>query len=401
MKSKDTFERRTHKQGLAVIKHQGIFRRQISLWEGVALIVSSTVGAGVLGIPYAVAQAGVLIGLVYIVSIGILIIGLNLLLGEVATQTKQELQLAGLARKYIGRWGEWAMTIVFYSSILGALLVYLIGEGKVLSQLVGGAAFWWSIGFFVIATFLIAIGVRTIKRIELFLMLGVLIVVLFIAGWSAPHVRGDYLAYTNVADLLFPYGVVLFSFFGLNAIPEVHAILVDQSNTFKKAIVISGVITIIVYAAFALAVVGVTGVHTTQVATLGLGNAIGPIMILFGNIFAVLAMGTSYLIVGLSFRDSLHWDFHIPRWIATTIMSIIPLVLFLFGVRSFINTLDVVGGVFISIAMLLTIWIYWSAQNRGDVPKGKFHLHHTLILAMVLVLALSFGAVYSVLKLFY
>jgi len=50
--------------GLSLVQHQGIFRRRLTMFEGVALIVSATIGAGVLGLPYAISKVGLLIGLV-------------------------------------------------------------------------------------------------------------------------------------------------------------------------------------------------------------------------------------------------------------------------------------------------------------------------------------------------
>ena len=83
-----------------VAPHQGIFRKQLTLWEGVALVLSGTIGAGVLAIPYAVSRVGLLIGFVYILTIGLLMMTLNLLLGEIAARTKGDVQLAGLAKRY-------------------------------------------------------------------------------------------------------------------------------------------------------------------------------------------------------------------------------------------------------------------------------------------------------------
>ena len=74
--------------------------------------------------------------------------------------------------------------------------------------------------------------------------------------------------------------------------------------------------------------------------------------------------------------------------------------IFLLGVRHFIVAIDIVGGVFISLEMLLMLLIYWRAKQRKDWEPGKYRLHHTTFLAIVLLLALSIGAVYSVIKLF-
>lgn len=385
-------------QPLAV--HQGVFRRRMSLWGGTALIVSSTVGAGVLGIPYAVAQAGIGIGLVYIFGLGVLLIGLNLLLGEVVIRTRQSFQLPGLARKYLGRWGEWLMTSIIYLTMFAVLVIYIIGEGETLASLFGGNPFVWSVVFFLIGGSLVAIGIRTIKVAEMILTLGVMLIVLLIVLASAPHIIWPHIRYTNLAHALFPYGVILFAYSGTAAIPEAYTLLKHKKKQFKKAIIIAGAISMTIYALFAVMVVGVTGADTTEIATIGLGNALGPAMFVLGNLFALFAMGTSFLVNGLALRDSLHWDYRIPPLAASLLVAGLPFLVFVLGLRQFIAAMDFVGGVFISAAMLLIILIYWRAKQKGDVPVGKYRLHHAALLAFLLVLALSFGAIYSIVKLF-
>ncbi|MFH1286306.1 MAG: aromatic amino acid transport family protein [Candidatus Magasanikbacteria bacterium] len=380
--------------------HQGFFRRRLTLWEGVALIVSSTVGAGVLGIPYAVSRVGLLIGMLYIFGLGILFIGFNLLLGEVVVRTRQSMQLSGLARKYLGRVGEVIMTSLGYLATIGVLVIYIIGEGDTLSALFGGSNFIWSIVFFCFASALIIVGMRTIKIVEFLLTLGILFVIVLITAVAAPHMQWLHVEYTNFAYILFPYGVILFAFNASAAVPEAHTLFEKKNGLFKKAILISGAISIAIYAVFALITVGVTGLETTEIATIGLGKVLGSSMNILGNIFAFLAMGTSFLIVGLGFRDSLAWDYKFKHLNASFLVVGLPFIIFLLGLRQFIAVMDFVGGVFMSIQMLLILVIYWQAKQKGDIKVGKYKLHHTLFLMIALVFALTIGAIYSVAKLF-
>jgi len=370
------------------------------MWQAVALIVSATIGAGILAVPYAIAKVGIAVGIVYLIGLGGLMIGMGLFLGEVAVRTRSNLQLVGLAKKYLGRGGEVLMTVLMYATILGVLTVYIIGSGEGLAVLFGGTSFFWSVMFVMSATLLIYIGLRTVKTVELVLTLLILFVVLFLASKGAPHVDILNFQYMHLAQLLFPYGVILFAYNSTTSIPEAHALLKENNGDFKKAIVISGLIAMAVYILFAIIVVGVTGAQTTEIATVGLGAALGRGVFFLGNIFAVLAMSTSFLIVGLSLRDSFEWDYKFPRSLATTLTCGIPFALFLFGLRQFIAVLDIVGGVLMSTEMLLIMLIYWRARQLGDAPPGRYKLHHTIFLFIALLIALSVGAVYSVLKLF-
>lgn len=383
-----------------IVQHKGIFRKQISLFEGIALIVSATIGAGVLGIPYAVAKVGIPVGLAYIILLGLLMMGLNLLLGEITIRTKETFQLAGLAGKYLGSFGKWFMTLILYGGLFGILVVYIIGEGATLAELFGGSEFMWSLIFFFVATIPIILGMRTLKVVEFVLTIAILAVVMIIAAWSVPHVEIVNITSTNWAHFFFPYGVILFAFSGTTAVPEVHSILKHKEQTFKQVIMYSALITIAVYCIFAFMVVGVSGAETTEIATIGLGQQLGPIMFILGNVFAALAMGTSFMVIGLSLRDSLQWDFKVKRSLSNLIVLGIPLGIFLLGLREFIAAIDFVGGVLISTQLLLIILIYLRARKMGDVAPKKLWFQGSMWLVLLLVLAFSAGAVYSVLKLF-
>lgn len=380
--------------------HLGVFKKNISMFEGVALIVSGTIGAGILGLPYAIAKVGVLLGVLYIVAIGLLMMGLNLLLGKIASSNQGQMQIVGMAQKYLGVYGKWLMTGLLYFLLWGVLVVYIIGEGEVLSAIFGGSAFFWSVFFLAFATILIYIGIQTIKVVELFLSLGVLGVVLILVYSSAFHIQSINLTEINFMNLLLPYGILLFAFHGTTSVPEAYSILVNREQTFKKAIIIAGAISIIVYSLFAAVIVGVTGLETSEIATIALGEKLGPKIFLLGNLFAVLAMGTSCLMAGLALRDSMKWDFRLSRGVSTFLVCGIPFLIFIFGLRGFIEAIDIVGGVFMSTEMLLILLIYWKAKQKGDLKVGKYKLHHASLLLGLLLLALSFGAVYSVIKLF-
>src|SRR3989338_5389839 len=148
-----------------------------------------------------------------------------------------------------------------------------------------------------------------------------------------------------------------------------------KSAFFKKAIVMAGIIIITVYAIFTAVILGVTGLATTEIATIGLAGKVGPIAASLGNIFALFAMGTSFLLVGLAARDSLRWDFGMRGARASLLVAGVPLGLFLVGVRRFITAIDIVGGVFLSLEMLLLVIIYWRGEKLGGVPPRKQRLH--------------------------
>ena len=250
------------------------------------------------------------------------------------------------------------MSLVSYTLLLGALLIYIIGEGETLSALFGGTPFFWSVIFFLLGSFCVFLGLRTIKVAELILMLGLLALVLFLVLWSAPHIQFAHWQYADFAQYLLPYGVLVFAYHGTTSVPEAHSILPKDIRLFRKVIVTAGAIVMAVYAIFALVVVGVTGPETTEIATIGLGQFLGPAVFIVGNFFASIAMGTSFLMAGVALRDSLSWDFRVHPLISAGVVTLVPFLLFLFGIREFVATIDIVGGVFMSLEILLILMMY-------------------------------------------
>lgn len=199
--SMNTYLRKFDKR-MRLSKHVGIWRKEMSLWEGVALITSGTIGAGLLAIPYAVSQVGISIGLLYIFGIGILMIGLNLLIGEISIRTKENFQLPGLAKKYLGNWAGKFMTGIIYSMLFGVQLVYIIGTGESLEALFGGNPVMWSLVFFALAALPIIVGLRTVKVVEVVLMVLILSVVLIISSTASSYIKIQHFSHVNLASLL-------------------------------------------------------------------------------------------------------------------------------------------------------------------------------------------------------
>jgi amino acid permease len=108
-----------------------------------------------------------------------------------------------------------------------------------------------------------------------------------------------------------------------------------------------------------------------------------------GNIFAMLAMATSFLILGMSLKDSLSWDFGLSNKKSTLLAVGLPLIIFIAGLRQFILAIDIVGGIFMSLEMFLIIYIYWRAKHLGDIKETSYTLHHSMMIAIIAIILLA------------
>ncbi len=379
-------------------------RERANFFETIAIILGTIVGAGVLGIPYAVARVGFGIGLVYLLGLGVVSLLLHVLLGEVIIRTKDTTtQLAGLAGTYLGRPGKLIMSGLFFLGTYSALLAYMIGEGEVLTALFGGSTFVWSMLFLAVGAFFLHRGLKTVKVVELIMVTGLFFVVLGIAFFSAPAITLTNLTTPpNWVYLLLPYGVILFAFHGTTSLPIARTLLAREPRLFKRAIIIACVSSMALYILFAMVVVGVTGLATTEVATVGLGEALGPWVALFGNVFAFFAMGTSFLALGTALHETYEWDYKVPPNIAWLLTVLVPLVIFVSGVRSFVGVISFAGALFISIEAIMIVLMYWRAWTaRGGVERARgFAFHHAAFASMVVIGVFVAAALYSLSTLF-
>lgn len=385
---------------MPVVLHGGVFKKTATVSEAVFIITGMTIGAGILGLPYVIARSGLALGLILIALWGLVVLLLNLMLGDIAVRTRQNFQLPGFAGKYLGKWAKHLLSVIIIFSGFGTLLAYIIGEGQALSEIFGGTPFWWSVFFWSLGSFFIWQGLQTVKTIDRVLSLTVIVLIVALSTFLLPKINIEYVHYSNLANFFLPFGVILFAMHATPAIAEAHALLPGSEKRFKKAIIIGTLIPIAVYLLFALAVVGYFGLSVTEVATIGFGRAFGPGFIIMANAFAVLAMGTCFMGMGLALKQTFVWDHKLNPYLAEFAVVVVPLLLFLFGFRSFVEVLDVVGGLFIGLESLLIVLICYVARKKGDLDGSRYAFKNFWLAAVPVLIFFLVATVYSVTKIF-
>lgn len=382
-----------------VVLHQGVYKKIATVPEAIFMITGLTIGAGVLGVPYVVAQVGLFIGILYILFLGLAMLSLNLMIGEIAVRTKEPSQLPGFAGKYLGGWAKKILSITIVFTGIGALLAYIVGEGETLAIVFGGDKIIWSAVFWSIAGFFVWQGLQTAKKAEKIVSFTVIAIICGLSIYLLPKVETVNFFHSNLSKIFLPYGVILFALNATPAVVAAHALLPGSQRHFRKAVIIGTLIPIVVYILFALATVGVNGLETTEVATIGLGKKLGDGVLVIGNIFASLAMFSCFIGMGIALKQTLVWDHKVRSWLAGLFVISAPLFLFLLGIRNFVAILDIVGGLFIGIEAVLMILVCYMARKKSDLDASRYGLNNFWLLAIPVLLIFSFATVYSIIKL--
>jgi len=376
-----------------------MFKKDLPLFQAVSTMIGTIIGAGILGIPFVFAKAGFWTGVAILAVITFAMIAMKLIVGEVTLRTYGKHQLAGYVEKYMGKFWKDISSAVLVIGVAGSLLAYFIGVGQVLSEVFGGSQLVWGLGFYIIASALLYFGIKLIKNIEFILTGFIFLIVLLILFLSHQHIELGNLASFDYTKLLIPYGVVLFACSGLMAVPEVRQILFRREHLFKKAMYLGAIIPSIIYLIFAWIVVGVTGLQTTEVATIGLGKFIGPNILFLGNIFAFFTMSTSFLTIGLALKETLNFDFKIKHIWAWLITAIVPLIIYFAGFKSFISILAIVGALGFGVNGVIYIFCYWLARKHGRrEPEYKLSRVFALPVSVFLIIIFIGGLVYTLMS---
>ena len=382
-------------------------------FEAIATLVGTIIGAGVLAIPYAFMKAGFLTGLLNLVILSAAVVFLYLYMGEIVLRTNGKMQLTGYAQKYLGKNGRRLMAFSMIFGIYGAIVAYIIGVGRSLNSLFHFPSLEMfgifispeliaSLAFFIFGITVVYFGLEWVKKSELVMSSVVLAIILIISLISVLGINFSNLAAFNISSIFIPYGVVLFALAGAVAIPEMEEELVKNRDKLKKAIIVGTIIPIALYLIFALVVVGNCGIKTGEIATTCLIDKYGFLMAIFGNLFPIFAMSTSFLTLGLGLKQMFNYDYKFSHLISWLFTSIVPLILFFWifffvGHETFYRTIGLTGGIAMTLEGILIVLMFVKAKRKGD-RKPEFQIKSSKIISAILIILFFIGMIYTILE---
>ena len=361
----------------------------------IAALIGTMVGVGIFGLPFAFSKAGFWVGFGFLVALGLITLLVDLMYGEIVLRTDSQHQLVGYTRLYLGSVFK---KIIFFSiafTSYAALLAYIIISGEFISNVLylwPVTRDYFSYGFFAVFSLLVLFGLKRISWLELALTLLFIsvIVIVFFAGYH--QIDFDNYKTFNSYYWFLPYGVILFAFAGLSAVPIQKEILSGQEHLLKKSIFIAILVVGLLYLLFAFTVVGISGDITSEDAIKGLYEFIGGKILFLGSLFGALAVGTSYLMLGTAMREIYQYDYNFGKFMSWLLVVIPPIILFMGGIRTFIDIIGLAGAVALALEMTILVLIYIKARKKGtrtpeyslNIPKFFFYFLIIIFLAGII-----------------
>lgn len=351
--------------------------KQLSFWEGVALIVGTTIGAGILSMAYASRKAGYMPLLFWLVLVGFISTLSMLYVAECTLRSNSNHQLSGLARCYLGKFGSWAIFCAVVVNTMGGLTAYTSSSGQILSQLLGGSSTVGSLIFFVPALTILYLGLKALGRAEKAIAFCMIVMILTLVIASLLHVEPQIqrLLEGNWKYMIPIFNVVVFSFQAQFIVPELARGFRHRPQLLVPSIIIGMVLTFIILSLMPLSIILLTGLEgISEVATLSWGKTLGLWAFYTANIFALCAMMTSYWGLGSSCLTNVFDKFNLGserNWKTRSgvllLIGGIPLIISLRGSVGFVNALYFSGVISGFLFALLPILLLRKARLKIHV----------------------------------
>ena len=368
--------------------------KEKGMWEAVLTFVGVIVGAGILGLPYVFSKVGVILGLI-LMFIFMLILGFSyIVIGEVCQRTRGKHQLVGLVEKYLGKKWKIVMAATMIVSLYGALVAYSLVAGNILDAFFGGGVLIYSILFVLILSIFLFFKFRTFAGLESAISLIKIIFCLVVGIYLLKDINVGNLLGFNVKEIVYPLGVIMFALCGVSVIPIMNFELIKK-NEFKKAIWIGLLISVIIYAIFAVSFVGVMGSTTPEVATMGLQGGLFIIV----NIFVLLALITAFLGLGLALKETYVFDFKMMGYKAWILLFVGTLVLVIFNPASFIKILGLTGALSAGLATILLYYAHSVARKKSDL-EPSYKMNDYKLLKILFSILFLFVLILEIISLF-
>ncbi len=330
--------------------------------EASALLIGTQIGAGILGLPFALKDLGIL-GIVLIAVVGCL----TLVTAMVVLRLSEKFHgsLSEVTQACLGKAGAAVMLISISILIYGAMIAYIASSGQLIEKLFGFQSQISSYVFWAIFSLVVLFGIKLSGEVELGLNFILMLALLAGAFMVFPKFNPQNLAIKDPGKLTGGVGVVAFAYVSHMLVPEILRGMGD----FKRAalsVKLGFFVPMFFYSIFALAFVGALGSNTPEIVTTILEER-GSFGKVVGILLPLSAIGTSYIGVSFAQMRNIEGLFKINRMWSWVLTVFPPLVIYLCGLKSFVKALWL-GGTFggIIYAGILPVLMYMKCcDNKG------------------------------------
>jgi tyrosine-specific transport protein len=370
-----------------------------SVLGGSLLVAGTSIGGGMLALPVLTSQAGFVPSIVVYFFCWLFMASTGLLFLEISQWMKGESNIVSMAERTIGRAGSYFAWIVYLFLFYCLSVAYMVGCGNILVELSQYHIPDWlgPLLFVILFSPLILISTALASHLNIWLVAGLVLSYLGFVFLGFHYVQTYLLNFHDWSYSLRVLPIAFTSFAYQGIIPTLATFMHHDAKNIRKAILIGSFIPLIAYVLWEgliLGTVPIEGPNGLKEALEQGKNAVQPLRFFIssgsvfglGQVFAFLALVTSFLGVSLGLRDFLADGLKIQKDIKGKILIALmvffpPLVIAISYPHIFLIALDYAGGFGCALLLgLLPIVMAWRGRYslgmpyQPQLPGGKILL---------------------------
>ncbi len=360
------------------------------------IVAGTTIGAGMLAMPLAAAGVGFSVTLGLLIGLWALMCYTALLLLEVYQHVPADTGLGSLAKRYLGRYGQWLTGFSMMFLMYALTAAYISGAGELLASSINnwlGATLSPAAGvllFTFVAGGVVCVGTSLVDLFNRFLFSAKIIFLVIMLALLTPHIHK-----VNLLTLPLQQGLalsaipVIFTSFGFHgSVPSIVSYMNGNIRRLRWVFMTGSAIPLVAYIFWQLATLGsidsptFRGLLASHAGLNGLLKALrevvaSPHVELAVHLFADLALATSFLGVALGLFDYLADLFQrrstVSGRLQTGLITFLPPLAFaLFYPRGFVMALGYAGVALAVLALLIPAMLVW--QCRKQSPQAGYRV---------------------------
>ncbi len=354
--------------------------RKLTLNEATAYLVGTNVGAAILSLPFAARTAGYP-GIVIAATVATIFAAVShLYIAEAMLRTPEVTQLVGLFRAYLfrgraARFYLWFLFLITIGVAIPSLTAYILGGSAAISALLGVSQRGATLLFFLPAAAVVWLGLRATGYVEKLasLLMGGVLVLLTVLSFLQPSFTYERLGAFSPAGIGAILPVAIFTCMSQAVVPELVRGLAHQPELIPKAIKRGLAINFAFVLFMPLSIFGLLEpMEFSEIATVSWGKALGPQAFVGANLFAFLALITSFwgtagtiltnVVDFLRFPSEWRFGYRLVAFLVTVLPSMVIVAGGWIGFLGLIQIAGSVGGVLLA---LLPIPMLRRARSLG------------------------------------
>lgn len=345
--------------------------------EVIFTIVGCGIGSGCLGTAYSARLAGFPVITFWLIVSGITTLFSMYYVAETALRTRKLVQLPGLAERYVGPIGKILIFLAVTLNSFSCLIAYFDGSADIINSLLGVPGWVGTLMFLIPGMLVVWMGLKAVGMAGKYLSIAMALMLIILCGASLISKDADLsrLFTSNWSYAIPIFNVAAFSYIGQYLVPDLARGLSHDPKKLAPAMLVGQIITAALLILVPLGCFAMSPAdEITEVATIAWGQALGQWALYLANIFALVAMFTSFCPISQTLISNIVDFFRLrsdsDNRIRLPIMILIygiPLVLVFGGLVGFVDAIYFSGTFCAAIMAILPVFMVNSARKHGDI----------------------------------